>query len=157
AQQARRQAAKRRVKEQQVVRLQVCDPSADFLWADVRRVLDEEIQGLPEKYRAPFVLCHLQGKTNAEAAEELGCPRGTVQSRLAAARERLRTRLERRGVTLSVAALSALLAQEGVATEVPRGLTTAALRVALAAEAGAAARPVSSTVEALAQGAMPTT
>src|SRR5262249_49586894 len=148
--------AKRRAKELQTARPASCEPPAEALWADVRRVLDEEVAGLPEKFRAPFVLCHLQGKTNAQAAEELGCPRGTVLSRLATARERLRARLERRGVTLSAAALSALLAQECAATVLPRGMAVAAVRVALAAGsgAGAAARQASGAVEALAEGAL---
>jgi RNA polymerase sigma factor (sigma-70 family) len=157
AQRARKQAAKRRAKERQAARTAACEPSAEVLWADVRRVLDEEIGGLPEKYRAPFVLCYLQGKTNVEAAEELGCPHGTVLSRLATARERLRARLERRGITLSVAALVALLAEELIAATLPRGLAAAAVRVALAVPAGTTPQPASSAVEALAEGAMQAT
>jgi RNA polymerase sigma factor (sigma-70 family) len=72
---------------------------------DTRAALDEEVSRLPDKYRAAVVLCYLEGKTNTEAARELGCPRGTVDSRLAWARERLRRRLLRRGVCLSVTAL----------------------------------------------------
>jgi RNA polymerase sigma factor (sigma-70 family) len=73
--------------------------------SDTRTALGEEVSRLPDKYRAAVVLCYLEGKTNTEAARELGCPRGTVDSRLAWARERLRRRLLRRGVCLSVAAL----------------------------------------------------
>src|ERR1700677_3089991 len=75
--------------------------SDDLLWRDLRPVLDEEINRLPEKYRAPFVLCHLQGHTNEEAAQLLGCPKGTILSRLSRGRERLRARLARRGLALS--------------------------------------------------------
>src|SRR5688572_16826675 len=74
---------------------------AEADWADLRPVLDEEIARLPEKYRAPFVLCYLDGLTNEQAAEQLGCPKGTVLSRLSRGRERLRERLTRRGVTVS--------------------------------------------------------
>jgi RNA polymerase sigma factor (sigma-70 family) len=50
----------------------------DVVWRDLRPVLDEEIDRLPEKYRVPFVLCYLQGHTNEEAAEQIGCPKGTI-------------------------------------------------------------------------------
>lgn len=78
------------------------DDRAD--WADVRAALDQEIDALPARLRTPFVLCHLEGKKNADAARELGCPVGTVESRLHAARRRLRARLGRRGVALSATA-----------------------------------------------------
>jgi RNA polymerase sigma factor (sigma-70 family) len=85
------------------------------LESDLRRVLDEEVQRLPAKYRAAVVLFYLSGHSTEEAARQLGCPRGTVLSRLAWARERLRKCLTRRGVALSAAALAAWLAREGAA------------------------------------------
>jgi RNA polymerase sigma factor (sigma-70 family) len=81
----------------------------DLLWRDLRPVLDEEINRLPEKYRAPFVLCYLEGQTNEQAAEQLGCPKGTILSRLSRGREWLRNRLVRRGIALSAASLATLL------------------------------------------------
>jgi hypothetical protein len=66
-------------------------------WRELRQLLDAELSQIPEKYRTAFILCHLEGKTCDEAAEHLGCPRGTVQSRVGRARERLRVRLSRRG------------------------------------------------------------
>jgi hypothetical protein len=67
-------------------------------------VLHEEIGRLPEWCRAAFVLCHVEGKTAAEAAALLGCPRGTVLSRLARARQRLAARLRGRGIHPSLVA-----------------------------------------------------
>lgn len=73
---------------------------------DARAVIDGEIDRLPAKLRQAVVLCYLDGLTTRDAAARLGCPRGTVLSRLAAARRRLRGRLTRRGLvpaTLPVA------------------------------------------------------
>jgi RNA polymerase sigma factor (sigma-70 family) len=67
--------------------------------SEVRPLLDAAIRQLPERYRAPIVLCYLQGKTNREAADQLGCPIGTVSSRLVRGRELLRKHLTRHGVT----------------------------------------------------------
>ncbi len=70
-------------------------------------VLDQELDRLPAHHRAAFVLCCLEGLTNAEAARELGCPVGTVDSRLHAARTRLRDRLARRGFAPAALAVAA--------------------------------------------------
>ena len=85
------------------------EPTApDSIPDDLARVLDEEVRYLPEKYRRPFLLCYLEGRTNEEAARLLGCPKGTILSRLAWARQRLRSRLTRRGVTPSAGLLTLL-------------------------------------------------
>jgi RNA polymerase sigma factor (sigma-70 family) len=65
---------------------------------ELERVLHEEIERLPDRYRAPVVLCDLEGRTHEQAARHLGWPIGTVKSRQSRARERLRQRLLRRGV-----------------------------------------------------------
>jgi len=78
---------------------------------DLRRLIDDELSRLPSSWRATIVLCDLEGLTHEEAARSLRCPTGTVKSRLARARDRLRARLTRRGVvpsTLAVAVPTAL-------------------------------------------------
>jgi len=97
----RTQAARRSPSETGVEELAIAPPTGDSEWAELRPILDEAIQRLPEKYRAPVVLCYLQGQTNQEAARLLDCPLGTVCTRLNRARERLRRYLTRRNVTLS--------------------------------------------------------
>ena len=62
--------------------------------------LHVELARLPERYREPIVLCHLEGLSTAAAAERLGCAQGTILSRLARGRERLRRRLAQRGLAL---------------------------------------------------------
>ena len=58
------------------------DPHEEVERRDIRRVLHAALGQLPEKYRAPVVLCYLEGKTNEEAARQLGWPAGTMSRRL---------------------------------------------------------------------------
>jgi len=123
---------------------------------DLQRVIAEEVDRLPEKYRLPVVLCYLSGKTTEEAARRLGCPRGTVLSRLATARKRLHGRLVRRGLGLSAVALAAALEQKAVAAPaVLVGLTVKAATW-LAAGSACGSGAVSGPVLFLMQGALKT-
>jgi RNA polymerase sigma factor (sigma-70 family) len=119
---------------------------------DALALLDEELQRLPAKYRTPLVLSYLQGLSNREVAAELGCPIGTVFTRLARGRDMLRSRLLRRGVTLSPAALTGVLVESAPAGVLSSELAQATVRAALAYAEGAAA--VSPHVAALTEGVL---
>jgi RNA polymerase sigma factor (sigma-70 family) len=127
----------------------------EVLWRNLRPVLEEEVNRLPEKYRRPFVLCYLEGNTNEQAARQLGCPRGTVLSRLARGRERLRTRLARRGVVLSAALLATILLSRASAASVPPALVELTVKAAIPFAAGnAAAGLISARAAAWTEGAL---
>jgi RNA polymerase sigma factor (sigma-70 family) len=133
---ARTEAARRRAQEQQAVLTQEIAGDDDFLWRDLRAVLDEEVNRLPNRYRVPVVLCYLQGQTNAEAARRLGCSRGTVATLLARAREKLRRRLTQRGVSLSVGVALAALVRTAQGGAVPRTLEQVTVKAAALLAAG---------------------
>ena len=97
------------------------DPDAD----DLGPVLHEEIDRLPDRYRAPIVLCFLEGLTREQAAGQLRWPLGTLQSRLARGRERLRHRLIRRGLAPSAILPDAVLRAETARPVVPAALADA--------------------------------
>jgi RNA polymerase sigma factor (sigma-70 family) len=98
------------------------DGASEAGWQELRPVLDEELDRLPDKYRLPVVLCYMQRKTNDEAAAELGWARGTIATRLSRARDLLRTRLTRRGVVLSGAVLALLVSKQAATAAVPATL-----------------------------------
>lgn len=149
AQRAKLDAARRRRREERAAAPALRPPPDEADWRDLRAVLDEEIAGLPEQYRAPLVLCHLEGHTNVQAARRLRVPLGSLSKRLARARGLLRGRLLRRGVALSAAGLLTILAGQGGAA-VPPPLARAAAGTALLALAGGASGPA--PVAALADG-----
>ena len=86
--------------------------------AEALSVLDEELNALPTRFQAPLVLCHLQGKTQQQAAHELGLTYATVRRRLDGAKRQLHSRLVRRGFALSTGAAAALWSQ-AAATATP--------------------------------------
>jgi RNA polymerase sigma factor (sigma-70 family) len=98
-------------------------------------ILHEEVDGLPERLRAPIVLCHLQGLTYAAAAQQLGLSETALRGQLARARERLRQRLTRRGVTVPAGLLIVGAAGQAQAA-VPTTLIHSTFRVAFGFLAG---------------------
>jgi RNA polymerase sigma factor (sigma-70 family) len=76
------------------------DGPAEVERQEIREAVREELQRLPEKYRTPLEMCYIDGRTHAEAAREIGLPRGSMAKRVGEGLDRLRERLEVRGVTL---------------------------------------------------------
>jgi hypothetical protein len=70
-------------------------------------VLHEEVDALPERYRAPLVLCYLEGVTQQAAAAQLELAKSTLRERLERGRALLRTRLTRRGLGPAVLLVAA--------------------------------------------------
>jgi RNA polymerase sigma factor (sigma-70 family) len=100
---------RQRTREAPMVDLPAADANDDASWRDLRPVFDDELRRLPQRYRRPIVLFYLEGKSAEEVAAALGLPRGTVLSQLARAREKLRIRLSRRNLALSVGVFASLL------------------------------------------------
>jgi RNA polymerase sigma factor (sigma-70 family) len=120
--------------------------------------LHEEIGRLPERYREPVVLCYLEGLSTEAAAKRLGCPHGTVLSRLSRARDRLRGGLARRRDRALPAALpGAGLLPEVARTAISPDLLNATVRIALeSAEKPGAVALSSTTAAVLARGVIHT-
>src|SRR5439155_10429772 len=93
-------------------------PPDEITWGELRAALDAEVASLPDKLRLPLILCYLQGRTQEEAARQLGWSKSTLRRRLEEARAALGRRLTRRGVTLS-AALAAVLVSDCIASAAP--------------------------------------
>lgn len=130
---ARTESARRRAHERRKGELMI-DRRRAAEGGDVDPALHEELVRLPEKYRAPLVLCYLEGLTHDEAAAHLGWPVGTVRGRLARARDLLRARLTRRGLVVAIALTSASV-RTGQAA-IPSSLRDATIESALAVAAG---------------------
>jgi RNA polymerase sigma factor (sigma-70 family) len=155
ARRAKASIIRRQKREQQVTEMPEPEAEQHDLWQDLAPVLDQELGRLPDKYRAPIVLCDLEGKTRKEAAQQLGCPEGTVAGRLARARALLAERLARHGITVSGAVLAAVLSQRAASACVPISVVSSASRAAILYAAGQqAAGLVSAQVATLTEGVL---
>ncbi len=124
-------------------------PNAEWL-----ALLDREINRLPEKYRLPIVLCDLEGKTRKQAARQLGCPEGTVATRLQHGRALVQKRLARRGVSFAAGAWMLVCAEAASAAVVSAPLVSATVQTAFLFAAGRAAGLIPLHVFALAKGVL---
>lgn len=105
ARKAKATGQKRVVKEKEAAQQSVLT-APDQTWEDIKELLDTELYRLPDHYRSAIVLCDLESRTIAEAAQELHCPQGTVASRLRRGRELLAQRLSKYGLSLTAALLT---------------------------------------------------
>lgn len=152
---ARTRVARRRSHERQVAGTshEGVTPCADRLDLNV---LHEEIDRLSEKFREPIVLCYLEGMSYEMAASHLGVNESTVRGRLARGRERLRSRLTRRGVTVPAALLVAGNTTVTASATITPTLAASTARVAVQLSAGEAivATTIASSVMTLTEGAL---
>src|SRR5262249_55517042 len=116
-----------------------CREDAAEINRDLRLVLDEELSQLPDKYREPLVLCYMEGRSNTEAASQLGWPSGTVKGRLSRARDILRSRLARRGLAFSAGMFAVLEAQKAAGAAMSWALVSGTVQSAMLTAAGKAA------------------
>jgi RNA polymerase sigma factor (sigma-70 family) len=147
---ARADAARREELAAHAPRPQAVDPLAEVSGRELLSVLDEELQHLPEKYRAPLVLCYLEGHTQDEASRQLGWSPHVLRGRVERGRAVLRRRLIRRGFGLSAVLATDLLEQAGAPAAAPATLIAQTLR-AVRASPSDAAMAVSAQVTALAE------
>jgi RNA polymerase sigma factor (sigma-70 family) len=121
--------------------------------SELEAALDDALATLPEKYRLALLLCYFEGRTVEDAARQLGCPRGTVASRLARGRWLLRDRLAHNGLALSTAAVGTFLLAGTSPAALPPGLAQGTIWSALRLAAGGTPAAVASpTVALLLQG-----
>ena len=143
---------KRRARERNNVSLPERSNIERQVWSDFWLLFDQELNRLPDKYRAAIVLCDLEGRSRRDAALALGILDGALSSRLSRGRKQLAARLSRRGVTLSGAALAAAIIVQDSTAALPATLVAKTVRLAftlagqgMAATGGSAAAIVTAT------------
>jgi RNA polymerase sigma factor (sigma-70 family) len=129
--------ARRRLKESHVQPVEKSPSQADQSdHQELLKRLDLVLAGLPDKYRAALVCCELEGKSRKEASRLLGCPEGTLATRLKRGRRLLAQRLSARGTAVSAVALSLLLSQCAARAAVPGPLVISTVQAAFVLAAG---------------------
>ena len=139
---ARARAARRHVRETaraELLTMALHQPPCDAERDELHRLVHHELDCLPERYRLVLVLCDLESATYEQAAAKLRVPVGTVRSRLSRARERLRSRIVRRGFALPAGVTASILAGRNVSATVPPRLIARTLGSVKLTLAGAGA------------------
>jgi RNA polymerase sigma factor (sigma-70 family) len=153
AHKARVTEVRRRKHEERVSHMPVPDPLLQLTIQEGYEILDTELARMPDKFRAPLVLCYLQDLSRDEAARQLGWSLSTLKSRLEQAREQLRTRLAARGLPLAVTLLAALVS-EGSAKASSRLVSTTVQGAVNLGTNAAMNSVISAEVAALTKGAL---
>src|SRR5208282_5264675 len=130
------ESRRRKHEERYAVRQEQVSPTTRYESAELARLLDEELCRLPERFRAAIVLCDLEDVTHEQAAVRLGWPVGTVKSRLARGREKLRSRLVRRGLAPSLGLAGVVMLREPAMAALPALLIDSTVQSALELGAG---------------------
>jgi len=133
---AKRAAARRHRHESRANSREPRDPALSAAWQEIRVLLDEEIERLPEALRTTFVLCCLENQSCLEAARLLGLQEATVWKRLRRARKLLQERLTRRGVSLAAVLAAAAVGANAAFAGVPRSLVRPTVKAAAEVAAG---------------------
>src|SRR5262245_6617107 len=139
ARRAKADAARRHAREQEAAAHR--EPASETAVRKLALMIDEELQYLPHLFRAPLLLCYVEGLPTNEAARQLGLPLRTLQRRLEQGRERLRRRLARQGFSLSAVLLGARLGQAAGPAAIPGTLMAATLRAVARVAASPSALP----------------
>ena len=132
AHKCRLEQARRKRRERDCARPELVDASDSMTWGELRGLLDEEMGKMDARFRAPLILCFLEGRTQDEAASQLGWSKSTLRRRLERGRALMRVRLARRGITLSAGLATAWLSESASPASVPMVLATSTVRDATA-------------------------
>jgi RNA polymerase sigma factor (sigma-70 family) len=124
--------------------------------SELLTLLDQELSRLPTRFRALIVLCDLEGNSRKEVARQLGCPEGTVASRLSRARDMLAKRMARHGLAVSGGSLATVISQSAGSAGVPISVVSRTIHVATLLAANQAVGVISGPVTALTEGVMKT-
>jgi RNA polymerase sigma factor (sigma-70 family) len=155
ARKARARCARLAQQERPLAPMSPSDPVLEAAWRELHARLDEELQRLPAKYRAPLVLCYLEGLSNKEAANRLGWPVGSISYRLARGREMLKDRLRGRHPDVPPALMAALPIWGVVPADALARLQGLVVKLGNAlSRGGEAVAAVSPTAQAMADGAL---
>jgi RNA polymerase sigma factor (sigma-70 family) len=153
----RAQSATRRRNEARAPARQSSEPD-ELTWREVRQVLHEELAALSERYRVPLVVCYLEGKTQDEAAAQLGLAKSTLKERLERGRSLLRARLVRRGLGPAAVLVATAWPSVTASACLPSTLVSSTIKAASLFAAGqtAAAGVISPKAAALTEGVLKT-